>query len=64
MPRRNFASGSPWESLVGYSRAVKVGNLVFVAGTAALDERGKLVGRGDPCAQTLQNLEQLPDGKN
>ena len=59
MPRENFASGAPWEPIVGYSRAVKVGNLVFVAGTTALDESGELVGRGDPYAQTLQALRNV-----
>jgi enamine deaminase RidA (YjgF/YER057c/UK114 family) len=57
--RQNFASGAPWEGLVGYSRAVRVGNFVFVAGTTALDTSGKLVGHGDPYAQTLQALGNI-----
>jgi enamine deaminase RidA (YjgF/YER057c/UK114 family) len=59
MSRLNVASGAPWEPIVGYSRAVKVGNQVFVAGTTALDERGKLVGRGNPHAQTIQALRNV-----
>jgi len=59
MPRQNFGSGAPWEPIVGYSRAVRVGNQVFVAGTTALDEQGALVGRGDPYAQTLQALRNV-----
>ena len=58
-PRETFASGAPWEAIVGYSRAVKVGNLVFVAGTTALDQAGKLVGRGDAYAQTFQALRNV-----
>jgi enamine deaminase RidA (YjgF/YER057c/UK114 family) len=59
MARLNVASGAPWEPIVGYSRAVKVGNQVFVAGTTALDERGKLVSRGNPHAQTIQALRNV-----
>jgi enamine deaminase RidA (YjgF/YER057c/UK114 family) len=49
--RLNIASGSPWEDAVGYSRAVRVGNLVEVAGTTAVDETGNVVGLGDPYEQ-------------
>lgn len=49
--RLNISSGAPWEDIAGYSRAVKLGNLIFVAGTAAVDENGDLVGAGDPYEQ-------------
>lgn len=54
--RINISSGAPWEPLVGYSRAVRVGNSVHVSGTTALDEKGMLVGQGDPGMQTRQIL--------
>lgn len=59
MPRENFASGAPWELVVGYSRAVRVGPFVYVSGTTATDEAGRIVGRGDPHAQTIQVLRNL-----
>jgi len=51
--RQNFSSGAKWESIVGYSRAVKVGNIVEVTGTVAVDDSGNVLGNGDAYAQTV-----------
>lgn len=55
--RRRHSSGAPWEPVVGYSRAVRVGRHVYVSGTAAVDETGAVVGRGDPARQMRRCLE-------
>ncbi|HZS39938.1 MAG TPA: RidA family protein [Polyangia bacterium] len=57
--RKSVQSAAPWEPIVGYSRAVKVGPFIAVTGTVALDEHGQLVGEGDPAAQTRQCLRNI-----
>lgn len=59
MKRENFSTNTAWEPIVGYSRAVRVGNQVFISGTTATDSDGKLVGIGDPHAQTMQILRNI-----
>lgn len=57
--RTNISSNSPWEPIVGYSRAVKMGNHIFVSGTAATNDTGEIVGINDPYKQSIQCIKNI-----
>lgn len=57
--RKKLSTGSKWEPIIGYSRAVQVENRIYVSGTTATNESGAIVGEGDPYAQTVQTLKNI-----
>jgi len=59
MERNNINTGTQWETAVGYSRAVRVGTVIAVAGTTAVDQDGRVIGPGDPYAQTVAALRKI-----
>jgi enamine deaminase RidA (YjgF/YER057c/UK114 family) len=59
MKRRNIATGTSWEEVVGYSRAVRLGPYIYVSGTTATDEMGNIIGVNDPYTQTIQAIKNV-----
>ena len=64
MKRKNISSGARWEPVVGYSRAVKAGEMIFVSGTTATDVKGEIVGIGDVYQQTIQAIKNIESALN
>ncbi|MDQ3633160.1 MAG: RidA family protein [Acidobacteriota bacterium] len=62
--RQKYSSGQKWEKVVGYSRAMKVGNRIYVTGTTATDENGNIVGENDAYAQTIQIIKNIEKALN
>ena len=58
-PRQKISSGAKWEDIVGYSRAIRIGDRIYVTGTTAIDSNGDIVGENDAYAQTIQVIRNL-----